>query len=102
MAAFAEWGCIVDGGSTSPEYPSKDKNKAYFKKMIKSKEAVEQAFGNPLDWEELPDNKMSRVKFELQDVNLFNDNHWEKMNQFFIEYLPKFENAFRPFIKNLK
>jgi uncharacterized protein YfaS (alpha-2-macroglobulin family) len=42
------------------------------------------------------------VKFELQDVNLFNDNHWEKMNQFFIEYLPKFENAFRPFIKNLK
>ena len=92
----------MDGGSTSPEYPSKDKNKAYFKKMIKSKEAVEQAFGNPLDWEELPDNKMSRVKFELQDVNLFNDNHWEKMNQFFIEYLPKFENAFRPFIKNLK
>jgi hypothetical protein len=81
---------------------SKDKNKAYFKKLIKSKEAIEQAFGNPLDWEELADNKMSRVKFELQDVNLFNDNHWERMNQFFVEYLPKFENAFRPFIKNLK
>jgi hypothetical protein len=24
------------------------------------------------------------------------------MNQFFLNYLPKFENAFRPFIKNLK
>ncbi len=81
---------------------SKDKNKAYFKKLMKSKEAIEQAFGNPLEWEELADNKMSRVKFELQDVNLFNDNHWERMNQFFVEYLPKFENAFRPFIKNLK
>jgi len=81
---------------------SKDKNKAYFKKLIKSKEAIEQEFGNPLDWEELADNKMSRVKFELQDVNLFNYNHWEKMNQFFLEYLPSFENAFRPFIKNLK
>lgn len=81
---------------------SKDKNKAYFKKLMKSKEAIEQAFGNPLEWEELADNKMSRVKFELQDVNLFNDNHWGSMNQFFLEYLPKFENAFRPFIKNLK
>jgi len=81
---------------------SKEKNKAYFKKLMKNKEAVEQAFGSSLDWEELADNKMSRVKFELQDVNLFNDNQWERMNQFFVEYLPKFENAFRPFIKNLK
>ncbi|PTM04786.1 MAG: DUF4268 domain-containing protein, partial [Bacteroidetes bacterium] len=81
---------------------SKEKNKAYFKKLMKSKEAIEQGFGNPLDWEELADNKMSRVKFELQDVNLFNDSHWERMNQFFIEYLPRFENAFRSFIKDLK
>jgi hypothetical protein len=81
---------------------SKEKNKAYFKKLMKGVEAIEQAFGEPLDWEELADNKMSRIKFELQDVNLFNDSHWERMNQFFIEYLPKFENAFRPFIKNLK
>jgi uncharacterized protein with ParB-like and HNH nuclease domain len=81
---------------------SKDKNKAYFKKLIKNKEAIEQAFGYPLEWEELADNKMSRVKFELQDVNLFNYNHWEQMNQFFVDYLPKFENAFRSFIKILR
>jgi len=81
---------------------SKEKNKAYFKKLFKNKEAVEQAFGCSLDWEELADNKMSRVKFELQDVNLFIDSHWERMNHFFVEYLPKFENAFRPFVKQLK
>lgn len=69
---------------------------------MKSKEAIEQEFGSPLEWEELADNKMSRVKFELQDVNLFNDNDWEHMNQFFVVYLPKFENAFRPFIKQLR
>jgi hypothetical protein len=33
---------------------------------------------------------------------LLNYNYWGSMNQFFLEYLPKFENAFRPFIKNLK
>ena len=81
---------------------SKEKNKVYFKKLFKNKEVIEQSFGNPLVWEELPDNKMSRVKFELQDVNLFNDTNWNEMNGFFVAYLPKFENALRTFIKNLK
>jgi uncharacterized protein with ParB-like and HNH nuclease domain len=81
---------------------SKEINKVYFKKLFKNKEVIEQSFGNPLVWEELPDNKMSRVKFELQDVNLFNEKHWQRMNDFFVHHLPKFESAFQPFIKNLK
>jgi hypothetical protein len=74
----------------------------YFKKLLKNKEAIEQAFDSALVWEELPDNKMSRVKFELQDVNLFNETDWQKKNDFFLFYLPKFESAIQPFIKNLK
>lgn len=81
---------------------SKEKNKAYFKKLMNSKGAIEQAFGKPLNWIELPDNKMSAISFKSEDLNLFNDNHWEKMNQFFVEYLPKFENAIQPYIKDLK
>ena len=81
---------------------SKEKNKVYFKKLFKNKEVIEQSFGNPLVWEELPANKMSRVKFEIQDVNLFNEADWQKMNDFFVLYLPKFEKAIQPFIKNLK
>jgi hypothetical protein len=81
---------------------SKEKNKVYFKKLFKNKEVIEQTFGNPLVWEELPDNKMSRVKFELQEVNLFNETDWKNMNDFFVLYLPKFESALQPFIKNLK
>jgi hypothetical protein len=81
---------------------NKEKNKSYFKKLFKHKDAIDLAFGHPLEWEELPDNKMSRVKFELQNVNLFNEAHWEEMNAFFVNYLPKFENAFQPFLKNIK
>ena len=81
---------------------SKEKNKVYFKKLLKNKDAIEQSFGSPLVWEELSENKMSRIKFELQDVNLFNESDWENMNSFFILHLPKFENAFQPFIKHLK
>lgn len=45
---------------------------------------------------------MSRIKTEINHVNLFNENDWEEMNQFFIDNLSKFESAFSPFIKNLK
>lgn len=81
---------------------SKEKNKIYFKKLFKSKEVIENSFGNPLVWEELPENKMSRIKFELQDVSIFNEADWKKMNDFFVLYLPKFENAIKPFIKDLR
>lgn len=81
---------------------SKDKNKLYFKRLYQNKNEVEALFGNSLVWEELPENKMSRVKYELQDLNLFNDANWDEMNSFFVSYLPKFENAFKPFIKNIK
>jgi hypothetical protein len=81
---------------------SKEKNKAYFKKLLKSKDSVEQAFGDSLNWIELPDNKMSLVSYKLEDINLYEENNWDIMNQFFIANLPKFENAFRPFIKSIK
>ncbi len=81
---------------------NKEKNKLYFKKLIKNKEAIEQAFGQLLIWEELPENKMSRIKTEQQGVNLFNETDWPSMNEFIILNLPKFENAIQPFIKNLK
>ena len=81
---------------------SKEKNKLYFKKLLKNKEAIEQAFGTTLDWEEMTDNKMSCIKIELKGVNLFNEIDWTSMNEFIILNLPKFENAIQPFVKNLK
>ena len=81
---------------------SKEKNKLYFKKLFNQKELIESSFGDKLEWEELPDNKMSRVKYEFSGVNLFDENDWGKMNDFLIINLPKFEKAFQPQIKNLR
>lgn len=47
-------------------------------------------------------DKMSRIKYQLNDVNLFDKADWEKMSKFLIEYLPKFESAFQQVIKQLK
>jgi uncharacterized protein with ParB-like and HNH nuclease domain len=81
---------------------SKEKNKMFFKKLYKNKEAIEESFGMDLGWEELPDNKMSRIKTELEGVNLFNESDWPLMNDFIVQNLPKFEEAIQPFIKGLR
>lgn len=81
---------------------SKELNKKYFNSLFSKRSEIESTFGNELVWEELPDNKMSRIKFENRNVNLFNQNDWEDMNQFFIEYLPKFEMAFKIYIDRLR
>jgi uncharacterized protein with ParB-like and HNH nuclease domain len=81
---------------------SKETNKIYFQTLRRNKEQIEQTFGGELVWEELPENKMSRIKIELQGVSLYNDVDWERMNSFLVFNLPKFEKALYPFVKNLK
>ncbi|MDB9702096.1 DUF4268 domain-containing protein [Flavobacteriales bacterium] len=80
---------------------SKENNKKYFKKLLSQKDSIENDFGNSLEWEELSDNKMSRIKYELKGVNLFDKSDWDKMSQFLIENLSKFETALQPVIDKL-
>ena len=81
---------------------SKEKNKSYFKRLLKNRAAIETTFGKPLIWEELPDNKMSRIKIEEREVNLYDESDWDKMNAFIVSHIPSFEKAFRGYIKGLK
>ena len=81
---------------------SKETNKDYYRRLYKNKDIIEAVFGNEIEWEELPDNKMSRLKYEKRNVNINNEEDWEVMNAFIIEHLPKFEMAFKPFVKGLK
>jgi hypothetical protein len=53
-------------------------------------------------WERLDNNKASRIKYELLGVNVFNEDDWSKMIAFMIQYVPKFESAFRKPIQELK
>ena len=81
---------------------NKELNKRYFHQIIQNKNQVEERFGAELTWEELPENKMSRIKYELDNVSLFEENDWETMNSFIVNNLPKFEQAFKPEIVKIK
>jgi len=81
---------------------SKEKNKDIFKQLITDKNNIEAIFRNNLEWEELAENKMSRIKYELTDVNLFDKADWNNMSKFLIKYVSKFESALQKSIKKLK
>lgn len=80
---------------------SQDENKSVFDALHAKKHLIENTFGNALIWERLDDKKMSRIKFELPDVSVFNEEDWDKMIQFMVDVVPKFEAAFKKPIQEL-
>lgn len=80
----------------------KEENKRYFNHLFAQRRAIEANFGAELTWQELPDIKMSRIKFENPDLNIYQLEDWEAMNSFILENMPKFVNALTPFIRRLK
>jgi len=45
---------------------------------------------------------MSKIIAQLNGVNLFEKEDWDKMSDFLINNLPPFELAFNPLINDLK
>ena len=81
---------------------SKQENKRIFNQLFQNKKGIESSFGSELNWEELKDKKMSKIIAQLNEVNLFEKEDWDKMSNFLINNLPLFELAFQSFINELK
>lgn len=81
---------------------SKQENKRIFNALFQSKNIIESRFGNELTWEELSDKKMSRVKAQIEGVNLYERSDWTKMSDYLINNLPLFELAFQPEVEKFK
>ena len=80
----------------------KEENKLIFNTLLEQKNIIEQKFGQELVWEELPDKKASRIKFELNQVDYFNKEDWNKMIEFMVEHMQQLEKTFREPIMKLK
>jgi uncharacterized protein with ParB-like and HNH nuclease domain len=81
---------------------NKELNKRYFKKLLKYKDLIEDSFGKQLQWKELPEYKVSKVRFEMTELNVFDESQWGEINEFFFKYFPLFENAFKHYVSSLR
>lgn len=79
---------------------NKDENKKLFDELLSQRSEIENKFGQPLNWERLDDNISSRISFNLDGVNVFNNEDWDKMFDFLTTNIIKLEAVFRqPLIK---
>jgi hypothetical protein len=75
--------------------------KTRFRQLQKKQIEFEQAIGHPLDWQEAPKKKQSRVRLQLEaDPTVHSD--WPRQHGWLIEQLNRFHAAFSPAVKQLK
>lgn len=75
--------------------PIKEENKFIFDELEKYKEVIEAKIGDKLIWERLNDKKASRIKYQKNDVNIYNENDWPTMIDFITDAMVRLENAFK-------
>ncbi|MDF1600919.1 DUF4268 domain-containing protein [Mesorhizobium sp. YIM 152430] len=81
---------------------SKDamRNDLTFVKLETKKEEIEQAFGEPLHWEPLPNYRACRIRHAMP-ANVFDEDQWPNMISSLTERMVRLESAIKPHLKEI-
>jgi hypothetical protein len=82
-------------------YLSGDNAKAFFGLLKTEQEGVEQELGFPLDWQELPDARDSRISISLDAANPKDTNDWNRQHEWLAEKLNALHWVFSGRVKGL-
>ena len=80
----------------------KDENKKIFDFFFSLKGTIEKDFGDKLIWEKMENNVTSRIKYQLNGVDVSDEKDWEKMNTFLIDGVVRIHNAFKDPVRKLR
>jgi Domain of unknown function (DUF4268) len=75
--------------------------KQAFRELEASRPQIEQAFGGPLDWQELPDRRASRVATHLKVVDIADRADWPRQHRWIMDQLKIFRRIFADRVKAL-
>ncbi len=78
------------------------KNKETFDYFQKSKDEIEKNFGTSLIWERMEDRVTSRIKYQLDGVDIFNEEDWSKMKNFLTDAAMRMHKAFKEPVQHLR
>jgi len=79
-----------------------EENKKAFDSLYALKYEIERKFGGKLVWERMEDNITSRIKHQLDGVNVTNEEDWPKMKEFMIDAAGRMHRAFKDPIQKIK
>jgi hypothetical protein len=91
--SYARAEVYINRGSVS-------ENKKIFDYFDKHKKQIEKEFGAPLIWERMDDKVTSRIKWQLDGVNVFEDSDHQKMNEFLIDGIKRMKKAFSALVRD--
>ena len=78
-----------------------DHAKEHYRLLAVDKATIEKEIGSPLDWEELPNRKESRIAIRLHDVDPTNQSDWPRQHNWLAEKLELFYKVFSQRVKQL-
>ena len=81
----------IDNGET-------DWNKSEFTRLYEHKTNVEETFGESLEWQLMPRQKSSYIRYTISGFNLRNLEIWGELQDKLIDAMIRLERAFRPYI----
>ncbi len=82
--------------------PEAERNKAIFDALAQHKEAIETAFGAPLDWQRLDNKRASRICYDIREYGGLRDSdRWDELQEAMIDAMLRLERAFKPYLRNV-
>ncbi len=81
---------------------SEEENQQVFDKFVESKEAIEETFGDSLEWQQLEGKRACRIKKQIT-VGGYRDEEdkWPEIHEAAVAAMIKLEKALRPYIQKL-
>lgn len=77
------------------------RNKAAFKALFAQREQIEQAFGAPLDWQELPEGEGSRIRYIVDGGYKSPQEDWPKVYADLVDAMVRMDHTMRQRVAQL-
>jgi hypothetical protein len=81
---------------------SEERNKHYFEELKKNQAKIDGIFGEPLEWQELPDSRACRIRKIMEGGYRSPQSEWPNIYQNMVDAMIRLDKAFRGFVQNLQ
>jgi hypothetical protein len=78
-----------------------NENNTIFNRLLESREAIESAFGENLEWEPLEEKQACRIKKTIRIGGYRDEEKWAEIQRSMIDTMIRFERALRPYVAKL-